>query len=100
MKSRDSRKIESVRYDVKLPDVCIKQTDRLAPAVYKSESGQLSGCRSSVGQSHGVGGSSPPGSLDLKIRRDADMLLVKIMIYLAVVSAVLIFFYGASGGEP
>ena len=56
-------------------------------------------CRSSVGQSHRVGGSSPPGSLDLKNRRDADMLLVKIMIYIAVVSAVIIFFMGASGGD-
>lgn len=46
-----------------------------------------------------VGGSSPSGSLDLKFRRDADMLLVKIMIYLAVVSAVIIFFMGASGGD-
>ena len=34
-----------------------------------------------------------------KIRRDADMLLVRIMIYLAVVSAIIIFFMGASGGD-
>ena len=34
-----------------------------------------------------------------KIRRDADMLLVRIMIYIAVVSAVIIFFMGASGGD-
>lgn len=55
-------------------------------------------CRSSVGKSHRVGGSSPPGSLDLKFRRDADMLMVKIMIYLAVVAAALIVVCTLAGG--
>ena len=46
-----------------------------------------------------VGGSSPSGSLDLKIRRDADMLMVKIMIYLAVVAAALIVVCTMAGGN-
>lgn len=41
----------------------------------------------------------PKKTVSHYFRRDADMLLVRIMIYLAVVSAVLIFFYGAGGGD-
>jgi len=41
----------------------------------------------------------PKKTVSHYFRRDADMLLVKIMIYIAVVSAVIIFFMGASGGD-
>ena len=41
----------------------------------------------------------PKKTVSHYFRRDADMLLIKIMIYIAVVSAVIIFFMGASGGD-
>lgn len=42
----------------------------------------------------------PKKTVSHYFRRDADMLLVRIMMYLAVVSAVCIFFYGAGGDAP
>ena len=41
----------------------------------------------------------PKKTVSHYFRRDADMLLIKIMIYIAAVSAVIIFFMGASGGD-